>query len=298
MQAPGPTATAIGLARDTRSRIAGRRGVITFTPTVASSEVLTAGVVVQVGGGTVFWRSALDRRKAAHAFGADGEALVAITERLCESLADHWTHDKGGEWRPPFDGAMLAQVEEFTARDATSALDHALRMDSSLYVLLSAYEMKSQARPSDIVRRVKSVITRREQSAHLGKRFGRALDMGHEAGTLKVDFLGQNFACYFLALTQSQLGVESNTERALAKLYELAALRRFVQKRRKSLGLFDDERPHRFELVAVGLRDKAPQRQAYARIETLADDKEVLVRSIEDAPTAAAHVIQMERAAA
>lgn len=254
-------------------------------------------MVLQLRDGDVQWRCAVDEHKAQHAFGPQGLALAAIAQNLCRSLAEHWAAGSG-EWRPPFEGAALADVSEFTARDAESAMDLSLRTQSSLYELLSAYEIPVQARTVGIVRQVQQVIRRQRHHQHLEKRFGRELDMGAAAGALRVDFLGQHYACYFLSLTSSTRGVELNTERALAKLYELQALRRFVQERRQSLGLFDDERPRQFELLAVGDEAQPPQRQAMARITVLADRGEVRTRALPHAGAAAEHVIEMERLAA
>jgi len=254
--------------------------------------------VVRLHDGQVHWRAAIDERKAEHAFGAQGVALYAIAQQLCQALAAHWALGTREEWRPPFEDATLAQVDEFTARDVESALDFALRSQSSLYTLLSEYEIPVQARPAGIVRRVQQLVRRQQTHRHLEKRFGRELDIGRNAGVLRVDFLGQNYACYFMQLTESERGVEGNTERALAKLYELQALRRFVQGRPKSFGLLDEERPSAFELIAVGDKNHAAQRQALARITLLADKGEVRTRPMHDVQAAAEHVINMERKAA
>lgn len=253
--------------------------------------------MVQLRSGTVHWQCALDERKAEHAFGQRGAALAAIAHRLCQSLAQCWERGEG-KWSPPFEGAALTLDEAFSARDHESALDWALRTQSSLYELMQAYEVSAQARPRGIVQQVRQAIRSAAQHKHLERRFSRDLDMGQAAGTLRVDFLGQHYACYFLNLTHSARGVELNTERALAKLCELQALRRFVQERQQSLGLLDDERPHQFELLAVGDKAQAPQRQAMARITVLADRGEVRTRALPHVDAAAEHVVAMERKAA
>lgn len=254
--------------------------------------------MVQLADGQVFSRTAIDERKAQHAFGAQGAALYAIAHQLCASLHAHWLAGDRGEWQPPFEGAQLAAVDNFTARDADAALDFVLGVQSSLYALLDAYEISSKGRTQGIVQRVQRIVTRQHQCKHLSKRFGRELQMGTDAGTLKVDFLGQNFACYLHGLTESNLGVDNNTVHALAKMAELQAVRRFVQGRRKTFGLLDEERPHHFELIAVGKPQQGPQRHAMARITMLADKREVRVRALPDADAAAEHLVQMERKAA
>lgn len=278
--------------------LTGRRGIVTFHPSPASHEVLTAGAVLQLTDGSVAWRCAIDERKAGQAFGARGQALHAIAQQLCLSLAEHWKAGERKAWRPPFEGAELAQAEDFSARDADSAFDFTLGAQSSLYGLLEGYELDTATRPQGIVRQVQQAV-KQQRAQHLQRRFGRELNMGSAAGTLRVDFLGQHYACYFLALTHSARGVEGNTERALAKLYELQALQRFVQARRPALGLLDEERPASFELLTVGDPHKhAVQRQALARIELLADHSQVRLRPLRDVPAAAEHVVQMERQAA
>jgi hypothetical protein len=260
--------------------------------------VLTAGVVVQLADGQVFHRTAIDERKAKHAFGEQGAALHAVAEQLCASLCAHWLAGDRSDWQPPFEGAQLAQVEDFTARDAEAGMDFALSTQSSLYGLLAQYDIASQTRTRGITSQVQRIVVKQHAQRHLDKCFGRELKMGADAGKLKVDFLGQNFACYMHALTESDLGVENNTVRALAKMVELQAVRRFVQGRPKSFGLLEEERPRFFELVAVGKPQQGPQRHAMARITMLADKREVRVRSLPDAAAAAEHLVQMERKAA
>lgn len=241
----------------------------------------------------------MDPHKAEHAFGAAGVALVAVANRLCESLADHWLRESSPEdWKPPFEGAQLARVTEFTAQNAESAVNLALGQHSTLHALLSAYEVPMHNKPSSIVERVKRVVRQNVRDKHLAPRFSRALNVGDDALPLKVDFLGQHFACYFVQATSSERGIEASAERAYGKLFELQALRGFVGKRRKSLGLLDDEKPEHFELLVVGSRQHPVQRRAIAQIEALADRGQVIARPVEDVSVAAARVVEMERRAA
>lgn len=222
-----------------------------------------------------------------------------MAERLCESLATHWLQQQPAQtWAPPFEGVTLSEVADFTARDVDAAFDFALRQSSSLHVLLSAYELPQQTRTTGIVERVRQVVRRGTGSKHLAPRFGRELNIGADTQPLKVDFLGQHFACYFLQVTSSERGIPGNAERAYGKLFELQALRRFVSHKRKSLGLLDDERPDKFELVLVGDAKQAVQRRALAQIEALADRGEVRARPLPDVGAAAEHVLHMERQAA
>lgn len=122
--------------------------------------------------------------------------------------------------------------------------------------------------------------------------------MGKAAETLRVDFLGQNFACYFLQLAQSARGLDASTERAFGRLYELQAWRKFVRKPKKSLGLPDDKRPTQFELVMVGQSRDPVQRRAINIITALADHDDIRARPLPSAQAAAEHVMHMERQAA
>lgn len=274
----------------------GRRAVVDFIPSLSSSERLCAGVVLLLDNGEVSWRNALDMRKAESAFGAAGLALHSVAERLCESLAHHWLQQQPEEaWAPPFEGAAISESATFTARDVDAAFEFALRQSSSLHVLLGAYEIPQQTRTTGIVERVRQAVRRSSHSKYLAPRFGRELNIGADTQPLKVDFLGQHFACYFLQVTASERGIPGNAERAYGKLFELQALRRFVSHKRKSLGLLDDERPGKFELVLVGDGQHPVQRRALAQIEALADKGEVRARPLLDANAAAEHVLQMER---
>lgn len=255
-------------------------------------------MVIQTVGGITTYRTAIDAHKAEHAFGHAGLALAAVAATLCKSLADHWLAHVDKPWQPPFEGAQIARLAEFTASDEDAAMDFALQQHSSLNTLLSAYEIATQARTSSIVQRVRSVVRREPRTKHLARRFERPIDLGADAGPLRVDFLGQHFACYFISLTHSDRGVDASTERAFGKLFELQAVRRFVQQRPQSIGLLDDERPDRFELLAVGDRSGLAERRALSRIETIADQREVIVRPLPDVGAAASHVAGMELRAA
>jgi hypothetical protein len=175
---------------------------------------------------------------------------------------------------------------------------HLIRRVSTLHTLFQHYDLQQQERATSIVQRVRSAIRKDVNAKHLQARFEREIHVGDKAGKLKVDFLGQHFACYFLQITQSERGVEATAERAYSRLYELQALRRFVARPAKSMGLLDDERPSRFELVMVGSQADAIQRRAIGLVTALADRDEVRARPLPTAEAAAEHVVAMEMQAA
>lgn len=281
------------------ARARGWRAVIDFVPKPTSSERLCAGVVTRTDDGVVSFSCAIDPRKMEHAFGDVGTALHDVAHKLCQSLAAHWKQGIDPTlWVPPFKGARIVSHERFTARDANEATERMLNRTSSLHTLLSAYEIQLQLRNASIVDKVRTAVKRDVNTRHLAKRFNRELILNGEAQPFKVDFLGQRYACYFLQVTKSERGLEGNTDRAFAKLFELQALKRLVKKPKKSLGLLDEERPEIFELLMVGNRNDPVQRKAIYQVEALADKREVVAR-IESTPSgAAARLALQERLAA
>ena len=279
--------------------VKGQRAVVDFSPKPTSSERLVAGVVTRLDDGGVSYTCAIDKRKAEHAFGQDGALFYNVAFTLCESLASHWrTLPDANAWAPPFAGARMADLSRCNGRTATDVQHLMLQRVSAMYTLMQAYQMATTVRETGIVEKVRNAIRRDRNSEHLVKRFSRELHLGDEAQSLKVDFLGQHYACYFLQITHSARGLEANTERAFGKLYELAALQRFIKKPRKSLGLLDDERPDKFELVMVGQRTDAVQRRAIYQVEALADKGQVIARTLASASAAAEHLANFERQAA
>lgn len=277
----------------------GERAVIDFAPQPTSTERLVAGVVTRLDDGQVSYLCAIDQRKMEHAFGDDGAALVAIAERLCASLAQHWqAHPNAADWTPPFGGARIADLSRFTSRNAADAQVSMLERTSSLHTLMAAYEIAESKSMSGIVGRVRSAINNDTNTKHLAKRFNRELNLGDEAGVMRVDFLGQHYACYFMQITRNARGVDRNTQHAYGKLFELEALQRFVKKPKKTLGLLDEERPGQFELVMVGDHNDATQRRAIYLVEALADKKSTRLRVLPSARAAAEHVSARERLAA
>lgn len=280
-------------------RTQGLRAVIEFTPKPTSDERLCAGVVVKTTSGEVHYICAVDARHMQHAFGEAGAALYDVAHKLCESLASFWTQNQDArQWKPPFHEARLASLEPFSARDAAEACARMLESTSTLYTLGQAYAHTAQRRLAGIVERVQSAIKRDANARHLAKRFHRHLTLDGDAQPLKVDFLGQHYACYFLQVTQSTRGLERTTESAFGKLFELGALRKLVQQPRQSLGLLEDERPKVFELLMVGNRNDPVQRRAIYQVEALADRSEVVARIESSATSAAERVSHQERLAA
>lgn len=281
------------------TRVQGHRATIEFAPKPTSSESLCAGVVVQADDGRVEYLCTVDRRKMEHAFGPAGTALHDVAEKLCQSLAGHWAQGRRPEaWKPPFNNARLSSLDEFSARTTQEAMELFLNRTSTLHTLLAHYQIEQQPRSTGIVDKVRSAVKRDVNAKHLVHRFNKHLTVAGEGNPLKVDFLGQHYACYFLQITRSEKGLEANTERAFGKLFELEAVRRLVKKPKKSLGLLEDERPETFELLMVGNRQDPIQRRAIYQIEALADRKEVIARIEQTATDAAARVSHQERRAA
>ena len=280
-------------------RVAGLRAVLMFRPKPGSSEQLCAGVATRLTTGEVACVCAIDAKKAGHLFGDAGQGLYFAAQALCQSMLEHWrAHPDAGQWVPPFEGASLGEVHAFSARDADAGARQMLERVSTLHTLLEQYQVSQAEWGRGIVARVKAAIRRDLDTRHLHERFNREIHIGDDAGRLRVDFLGQNFACYFLQVTHSARSAETTIERAFGRLYELAALQRFVKKPRRSLGLLDDERPERFELVMVGEQSDPVQRRVINLVTTIADRDAIRALPLPSVEAAAAHVVEMERLAA
>lgn len=273
--------------------------VIDFAPKPISTERLVAGIVTRDETGEVGFTCAIDAKKIAHAFYEGGQAFFDIAYMLCESLAQHWRDNPDAKaWIVPFSGARIADLGRFSGRDAEEIRTTMLSRSSSMHTLLSAYEMASRPRVMTLTERVRAAVKRDANATHLAARFNRELNLGESAAPMRVDFLGQHYACYFLQITSSTRHLDLNTDRAFGKLYELQALQRFVKKPKKTLGLFDDERPEKFELLMVGNRNDSVQRQAIYQVEALADQGSTLARVVSTVGAAAEHVSERERLAA
>ena len=273
--------------------------LIEFSPKPTSDERLCAGVVTETAGSGIEYWCALDQRKMEHAFGATGAGLYDIAEKLCQSLADHWLRTKSPRgWTPPFTRARMGAIDRFTAQDAQEGAMRFLDRTSTLHTLLAEYTAEQQTRETGIVARVQRAVRNDANAKHLAPRFNRHLTVAGEGQPLRVDFLGQNYACYFLQITRSARGLEATTDRALGKLYALEALHRFVLKPPQTLGLLEDERPKAYELLMVGNRNDAIQRKAIYQVEALADQNEVRARIEPSAAAAAERVSDQERMAA
>lgn len=300
MQSSEAPSTALNASTAGRSRrVAGTRVIIEFSPKLVSIERLCAGVVIRTAQGELSAHCAIDKRKAENAFGIAGVALYEIANTLCESLLTHWAKTlEPQSWQPPFEGTNIARIGEFTASSTESEAKKIVERHSMLGTLLSHYEIAEQQRTTNIVERVRGAVKRDSNAMHLARRFNRELPLGRNAGVLKVDFLGQNFACYFLQIVKSSRSSDVNTERALGKLYELQTLRRFITRPKKSLGLLDEERPSQFELVMVGDTSDSVQGRIARQVEAMADRKTVRARVLANAVEAAEHVSVQERYAA
>lgn len=276
--------------------VEGFRALVEFTPKPGSAERLCAGVVSRLATGEVSFECAVDPRKAEQAFGEAGAGLWHVAQALCESVAEHWLRQGDvRSWISPFEGARLGPVQAFSARTQQAGTLQLLRRVSTLHTLFDAYEIQLSERSNSITNRVRTVVRRDANARHLQARFHREIQLGGKAGKLKVDFLGQHFACYFLQITHSAHGVEATAERAYSRLYELQALKRFVARPTKSLGLLDEERPSQFELVMVGSESDPIQVRAISMVTALADRGEVRARPLPSVEAAAEHVSTMER---
>lgn len=296
---PPPAPSLIDAITARTGRVSGTRAVIEFSPKLVSFERLCAGVVIRTSTGDVYARCALDQRKIEHAFGVAGKAIFEIAHALCLSLVQHLQAGGSPEgWEPPFEGAAIARISEFSARDADAALRQGLELHSAFGTLLAQYEISEQQRNINIVERVRSAVKRDVNAKHLAERFNRTLSLGREAAPMRVDFLGQNFACYFLRVVSNARSSEDNALRALGKIYELETLRRFIAKPKKSLGLLEEERPNQFELVMIGNRSDSIQKRIVFQVEAMADKSEVVTRVLDSATAAAEHVAYKERLAA
>ena len=278
------------------TRVQGWRATIEFAPKPTSTETICAGVVVKTEDGVVDFLCTVDAHKMEHAFGSAGVALSDVALKLCKSLAGHWTQNRKPDgWKPPFNNAKISSLDEFSGRTTGEAMALYLNRTSTLHTLLDQYEIAKQNSTRSIVERVRQAVKKDVNAKHLAPRFNKFLTVAGDAQPLKVDFLGQRFACYFLQLTRSDRGIEVNTERAFGKLYELQALSDMVKAPPATLGLLDDERPSVFELLMVGSRDDAVQRRAIYQIEALADKREIIARVESSANSAAQRVAHQER---
>jgi hypothetical protein len=302
MQSPRPPSVETvqrGRLNPPAGRVGGWRAVIEFSPNPVSLERLCAGVVIRLTDDTVLSFCAIDPTKAASAFGNQGAALFEVANTLCISLAAHWQSGYAdNKWIPPFEGTTH-RISEFSAKSAQAGAQQSLMSHSSLHALLGGFTIEQATRrPKGIVARVKSAVSKDINSTHLTKRFNRELQLHADAMPLKVDFLGQNFACYFLQVVTAARAVDGNAERACGKLFELQALKRMIAKPRKKLGLLDEERPQTFELIMVGQQSNPVQLRVLRHIEMLADRSNVRALTVPTAQDAAGHVFQQERLAA
>jgi hypothetical protein len=301
MQSPGsPTTRTYTLTELPQlGGVRGERVVLDFSPKPTSTERMVAGVVTKLDSGEVSYTCAIDEGKANHAFGAAGVAFHAIALQLCASMAAFWqTHANANDWTAPFAGAGIADQSRFSGRSAEMAHALMLNRSSTLHTLLENYDYVQVKRPQGIVERVRSAVNKDPNTKHLAKRFGRVLPLGDQTLPLRVDFLGQNYACYFLQVSKSPRGHEQNTDKAFGKLYELQALRRLLQTPQDIWELLEDERPQKFELVMVADRNNMEQRQAIYKVEKLADKGEIIAKTVASANDAAEHVAHKERQAA
>lgn len=263
-----------------------------------SKERITAGAVVRLDDGQCFARVAVTEAAVTHAFGIAGQELYHAAFHLCQSLLEHV--QAGGAfktWTPPFAGAEIGNLGRAEARNMDAILDLGLAQNSMLYTLLSHYAMPAHHNNDSLASKVKSAISKNKATKHLKERFYREIMVREEAMPLKVEFLGANFACYFLQLSKSQQGIEISTSNACGKLFKLQNLKQHFEKLDRPT-VFDEERPQSFELLVVADDSDRLQKSALLQIESFADANKLIARVLPDAQSAASMVVKRESLAA
>ena len=275
--------------------IRGQRATIAFQPRNTSFETLCAGVVLKQDNGDVCYRSAIDGRKMRGLFHDAGASLADIAEVLLASAAQHWrTHPDLSKWAAPFPGAGAAAVTRFSAMDVESGLAHALNSSSTLHVLLDGVATKEN-RTAALVRRV-AVHWRGNQSRMtLGRFIERTVDFGAEHGSMKIDFWGEHYGCFFSSLSDTASTGASMVERAVGRIVQLQILREMAQAPQQTIGLFEELRPQKHELIVVG-GNSAPK--SLWQVDRFADRLELSIRTAATAGEAAEMVADEELKAA
>lgn len=273
-------------------RVRGVRAAIFFQPQLLSIERICAGVVVRLDDGRTAVRVGIQAQEVIHAFGASGAEIHSVANHLCLSLAQHI--EGGGtfeDWLSPFENAYIGKIGRVEGGQLEAILDTQISQNSMLYTLLNSYELPSVKQADGIVKKVKRVI-QQSKSHHLAERFHRELPVKTDALPLKVEFLGANYACYFLQISQSPRGIEDSTRRAHGKLFELQSVRGHFD----APGTLDafEEKPRRFELLVVGDRTNPLQKSAWLQIESLADSSNLQTRILTTAAAAANTVAELE----
>ena len=276
-------------------RVHGVRAAIFFQPQVLSRERICAGVVLRLDDGRVAGRVAIQAAEAAHAFGIAGVEIHAIAHHLCNSLVQHL--NEGGDfsdWVAPFENASIDKLGRVEGANLSNLLESQTQQNSVIFTLLSGYEIPAAKAGDGIVKQVKRVI-QNSKASHLAARFHRELPVKRDALPLRVEFLGANYACYFLQISQSARGIEESARRAHGKLFELQNVKaHFKGPQRKDIF---DEQPTKFELLVVGDRKSPLQNAAWLQIESLADSNNLRARLLGTPAEAASEVTRLERAA-
>jgi hypothetical protein len=271
-----------------QERIRGVRAALFFQPQILSQERMCAGVVLRLDDGRIATRVAIQPQEAQHAFGVAGEELHAIAHHLCLSLVEHLTDGLSFEsWTAPFENASIDKLGRVEGARLESLLDVQVSQNSTLFTLFKSYEMPAVKQYDSIVKRVRKAIME-SKSHHLADRFHRELPVTQDALPLKVEFLGANYACYFLQISPSLRGIEESARRAHGKLFELQNVRSHFA----AAGAGDsfEEVPRRFELLVIGDHTNPIQKSAWLQIESLADSNNLVTRILES-PAAAANAV-------
>jgi hypothetical protein len=277
-----------------KRRAIGQRAIIYFSPQILSKEKIVAGAVVRLETGECFARVAISEKHIVHAFNSAGEELYAIAKHLCDSLLEHVQAGKAfKDWIAPFAGAEIGKIAKAEAATMSNLLDTGLRQNAMFYTLLEHVKLSEQKADS-IVINIKKIITDNKQTEHLSKRFHHELILKEDTRPLKVEFLGANFACYFIKLSPTIAGLNHSVPRAHGKLFELKSVKNHFSSPQNH-NIFPEEQPHHFELLVVGERKYVEHRQAYDQIEYLADQQSMRVRPFDNAAQAAQHLFNQER---
>lgn len=271
--------------------VRGQRAIIAFQPRNTSFESLCAGVVLKLDSGEVSFRSALDGRKLYSAFREVGAALADIAQVLLSSAAEHWrANAELSNWVPPFPGASVPVVTRFSAMDIDSGMAHALNSHSTLHVLLGNLLVKERS-ASSLVRRVAGHWRGQSSEKLLARYVERTVDFGDEHGSMKIDFWGQHYGCFFSSLSDTAPNSAMLVERAIGRIVQLQTLKEMSQAPQQTIGLFGELRPQRHELVVVG-GGRAPK--SLWQVDRFADKLELQIRNAASPAEAAEMVADRE----
>ena len=275
--------------------VQGQRALISFRPRNTSFENLCAGVIVKQDNGDVTFRSAFDDRKMRSAFRDAGQSLADIAHALCVDAASYWRdHDTLDGWAPPFPGVAVQGLTRFSAMSVGSALDYAMDANSSLSLLLNNLSLKDTS-STTLLKRVAAHWRQQDTRKSLTRFMERTVDFGSGHGSMKIDFWGEHYGCYFTGLSDKARNGAIMVERAIGRIVQLKTLRDMADMPQQTIGLFAELRPQRHELILIGGKT-APK--SLWQTERFADKLELPIRVASAAEEAAEMVADQELLAA